>query len=260
MPDAAMPDRVRGRTSSGMVFESRGSGQPIVLLHGWCLNRRVWLYAEEALCAAHRVITPDFAGFGLSDDLAGPYEVGRYADDVSELLSELELTNVILVGFALGATVALELGARSDERVAGIVSIGVPSAACSPYDKMARAMRRDWPDFARRSAQALFHNQQSEATLHWLERMFGAAPLPVALETVAVLARYEPGSTVKKIEAPVLFIHADHDTVAPISLGRACAESATNGRLEIVQDCGHLIVLDQKERLHELVETFVRSL
>jgi pimeloyl-ACP methyl ester carboxylesterase len=106
----------------------------------------------------------------------------------------------------------------------------------------------------------LFHNQQSEASLAWLERMFSSAALPVALETVAILAAYDPVSTAGQVKVPQLFIHADKDLVAPISVGQACVERAPNARIEVVPDCGHLIVLDQKTGFHELVRSFVASI
>lgn len=255
-----MAPSVRAQTSSGMVFESRGVGRPVVLLHGWCLNRRLWTYTEEVLCGSYRVLTPDLAGFGKSDHLTGPYSFERYAGDVKLLLSEFDLADAVLVGFAFGAAVALALGIQDDAGIAGIVSVGLPGASHSPYERMAKAMRRDWPDFARRSAHALFHSQQSDATLGWLEAMFASAPLPVALETVSALARYEPIDLAPKVRVPTLFLHAENDTVAPKSIGIACAEKAANGRVEVLPDCGHLIVLDRKDAFHDVLRTFLTSL
>jgi pimeloyl-ACP methyl ester carboxylesterase len=251
---------VRGVTATGMAYERRGQGRPIVLIHGWCLSRKMWMYAEEALLSGHQIVTPDLAGFGMSDGLGGPYSLTRYADDIAGLLAELHLQDAVLVGFAFGAAVALELASRHDKRVAAVVSVGAPNASSSPYEKMPKSMRRDWPDFARRSANALFHNEQSEANLAWLERMFSSTALPVALETVAILAAYDPVSTAEQVKVAQLFIHADQDQVAPISVGKACVERALNARMEVVADCGHLIVLDQKTRFHEIVRSFVASI
>jgi pimeloyl-[acyl-carrier protein] methyl ester esterase len=247
-------------TSTGMAFYSRGRGLPIVLLHGWCLNRRLWIYAEEALIAGFQVITPDLPGFGESDHLAGPYSLERYSHEIGVLLAEAELRGAVLVGFAFGAAVALEYAAKPVNDVRGVVSVGVPGASYSPYRRMAKAIRRDWPDFARKSANALFHTPQSEATLLWLESMFVSAPLPAALEALEVLASYEPESTVGKVNVPALFLHAEHDTVAPKALGQACADKAKNGRLEVLANCGHLIVLDQKDAFHEHVRAFMKTL
>jgi non-heme chloroperoxidase len=250
---------IRSQTSTGMSFSARGHGRPVVFLHGWCLNRKMWIYAEEALLPGFQVITPDLPGFGQSDHLGGPYTLDRYASDVSRLIEEEKLSDAILVGFAFGAAVALECATRFPSRLKGVVAVAVPGASHSPYSRMPKAMRRDWPDFARKSAKALFHTAQSEATLHWLEAIFAAAPLPVALETVELLSSYEPAELVGKVEIPVFFLHADHDAVAPQSLGLACAQTAPKGRLEMVPDCGHLIVLDQKVIFHERLKSFLQS-
>jgi pimeloyl-ACP methyl ester carboxylesterase len=249
----------RSQTSTGVVFYTRGDGPPLVLLHGWCLNRKLWLYAEEAFAGDFRVVTPDLPGFGQSDYLPGPYSLARYGEEVKVLLAEAGLRDAVLVGFAFGAAVALECAANAPDAVRAVVSVGVPGASHSPYARMPKAMRRDWPDFARKSAHALFHTPQSEATLLWLESLFASAPLPVALATVEVLARYEPEKNVARVKAPILFLHAEQDTVAPKELGQACAKAAPNGRLEVLPNCGHLIVLDQKDAFHEQLRAFLRT-
>jgi pimeloyl-ACP methyl ester carboxylesterase len=246
-------------TSTGMTFYTRGQGRPVVLLHGWCLNRKMWLYAEEALMADFQVITPDLPGFGQSDHLAGPYSLERYGNEVKTLLAEASLNGAVLVGFAFGAAIALECATISPKDVRGVVAVGAPGASHSPYSRMPKAMRRDWPEFARKSAHALFHTPQSEATLLWLEAMFASAPLPVALETVEFLSTYEPEKVVGKVNVPVLFLNAKHDAVAPEALGEACAKAAPDGRLEVLPDCGHLIVLDQKAAFHERLRAFLQS-
>src|ERR1700722_339118 len=253
-------EAVRFHTSKGMTFYVRGKGRPIVFLHGWCLNRKMWVYAEEALMSEFQVVTPDLPGFGQSDHLAGPYTLDRYGNEVKTLLEEAKLDGAILVGFAFGAAVAIQCATTFPDNVKGVVAVAVPGASHSPYLRMPKAMRRDWPDFARKSANALFHTPQSEATLHWLEALFAAAPLPVALETVQVLSSYEPVEVVGRVEAPVLFLHADHDGVAPESLGLACAQATPKGRLEVVRDCGHLIVLDQKIAFHEQLKSFLQTI
>lgn len=250
---------VRSATSTGMVYERRGAGSPIILIHGWCLNRKMWMYAQEAFASSHLVVTPDLPGLGDSDGLAGPYSLKRFAAEIGRLVEELDLTGVVLVGFAFGAMVALEFVSQANRRIAGVVSVGLPGAEQSPYAKMPKAMRRDWPDFARRSAEALFFTPQSAASISWLESLFRAAPLPVALETVEILASYDPVSAARRSTAPLLLIHADKDTVAPRSIGESCAAAAPNARLEVIEDCGHLIVLDQKAAFHATTLAFVAS-
>jgi non-heme chloroperoxidase len=77
---------------------------------------------------------------------------------------------------------------------------------------------------------------------------------------VEFLSTYEPEKVVGKVNVPVLFLNAKHDAVAPEALGEACAKAAPNGRLEVLPDCGHLIVLDQKAAFHERLRAFLQSI
>jgi non-heme chloroperoxidase len=244
-------------TSRGIAYGIRGSGASVVLLHGWCLNRRLWMYQEEALAQRFRVITPDLPGFGLSAGLDGPYSLERYADELDLLLAELECASATIVGFAFGAVVAMALAARGSSEVALLVLISMPSAAHAPYERMPRSMRRDWPEFARRSAQAICKNSPSQATLDWLEGLFVATPLPVALSTVELLAAFEPLPLARFVTVPTLVVHGALDDIVPPDVSRACAEQMPRARVEVVPNAGHLVLIDQKDRLTELLLEFL---
>lgn len=240
-------------SSRGIVYSDRGEGPTVVLLHGWCLNRRVWMYQEEALTGTHRVICPDLPGFGDSAALAGPYDLQRYGVELAVFLAEVGGGQRLIAGFALGAAVAMAAIANQGVRPEKLLLVGVPSAATAPYDRMPRAMRRDWPEFARRSALAICKQPQSEATLGWLGSMFCATPFPVALATVALLGVFEPIALAPRVGGPTVLVHGADDDVVPVSVSQACADAMPNARLEVVGDSGHLVLLDQKERLTDLL-------
>ncbi len=243
-----------------MVYERRGSGQSLVFIHGWCLSKKMWLYAEEALSRDYEVITVDLPGFGLSDGLAGPFSLHRYSQEITALVREADITDAILVGFALGAMVALEACVGNPGIAAGVVSIAIPGGRYSPYEKMANLMRRDWPEFANRSAKALFHNQQTEPTLRWISDLFRQSSLASGLEVLSVLAAYEPRDVAPKVATPVLYLHAANDLVSPIEIGTDCVKASPCGSISVIPDCGHLIVLDQKAKFHEAVTNFANSI
>ena len=248
-PPVVLSEQISAR---GIAYSSRGTGPPAILLHGWCLSRGLWMYQEASLLEAHRVICPDLAGFGGSRGLAGPYGLERQADEVEMLLEELGVARAAVVGFAFGAAVAMELAARPGV-VERAVLIGVPSAAHAAYRKMPRAMRRDWPEFARRSAVAICHREQSQAALGWLATMFAGTPLPVALETVEVLAEFEPLPLAGRLRAPALFVHGELDGVVPVSVSEECAAAAPEARLEVVPGAGHLVPIDAPAELDAIL-------
>src|ERR1700679_935820 len=136
----------RFKTSRGVVYFRRGAGRPVVLVHGWCLNRTLWCYAEDALSSEFDVITPDLSGFGQSEGCAAPYTLERHAEDILALLEEAKLSDAVLVGFAYGAMVSLEAVRNAPHRVGQVIAVGLPDKSGSPYEKMPKAMRRDWPE------------------------------------------------------------------------------------------------------------------
>ncbi|MCM2393739.1 alpha/beta fold hydrolase [Streptomyces albipurpureus] len=264
-PDAAAPrdSRPYGLTvltsRRGLRYQSRGEGPVLLLVHGWCLDRRMWMYQEAALAASFTVVSVDLAGFGGSAGLLGPYSAARHAADLADLLTELGARSATVVAFAYGATVAMELATAFPERAGRLVLIGVPSAATAPYEKMPRAMLRDWPDFAARSARAICADGVSDATVDWLTRMFAGTPLPVALEAVGQLARWEPLPMAAAVTVPTLVVHGANDRVVPLGVAAGLAEALPDAALATVAESAHLVPVDASEQLNRLVDGFARE-
>ncbi|MEU5209989.1 alpha/beta hydrolase [Streptomyces sp. NPDC020742] len=110
-----------------LYYEDHGTGQPVVLIHGWPLNGASWEKQTSALLAAgHRVITYDRRGFGRSDQPADGYDYDTFASDLNEVLTALDLRDAVLVGFSMGSgEVTRYLAAYRSERIAKAVMIGV---------------------------------------------------------------------------------------------------------------------------------------
>src|SRR5260221_1062747 len=86
-----------------LYYEDHGSGQPVVLIHGYPLNGRSWERQERVLLASgYRVISYDRRGFGLSSQPTIGYDYDTFAADLNALIEHLALENVVLVGFSMG--------------------------------------------------------------------------------------------------------------------------------------------------------------
>src|SRR4029078_12248338 len=85
-------------------YEDHGSGDPIVLIHGYPLNGNSWERQErELLASGHRVISCAGRGFGRWSQPTVGYEYDTFAADLDALLEHLDLTDVVLVGFSIGS-------------------------------------------------------------------------------------------------------------------------------------------------------------
>jgi non-heme chloroperoxidase len=243
-------------TPQGVVYSRRGVGPTIILLHGWCLNRAMWTYQEAALIDAYDVVCPDMPGFGASWSVPGPYDLPSYARSLSSLIDDLAVDAVRVAGFAFGAAVALAAVQAGESRIRALALVAPPSAATAPYERMPKAMRRDWPQFAQRSAESILKQAHSEATMRWLGEMFGATPLSVALATVQVLAQFEPAKAAQGVDVPALLIHGEQDDIVPLSVSEQCAAVLGAATLARVPESGHLVPIDQKEQTARLLAEF----
>src|SRR3954462_6638105 len=127
-----MPYITVGQENSSPItihYEDVGSGQPVVLIHGFPLSGRSWeKQIPPLLEAGFRVITYDRRGFGQSSQPSVGYDYDTFAADLHKLLTELDLRDAVLTGFSMGGgEVARYLGTYGSERIskAAILS-GVP--------------------------------------------------------------------------------------------------------------------------------------
>jgi non-heme chloroperoxidase len=124
-----MPYITVGKENSGRIdlyYEDHGSGQPVVLIHGFPLNGASWERQVPALLdAGHRVITYDRRGFGKSSQPTVGYDYDTFAADLKTLMDELELQDTVLAGFSMGTgEVTRYLSTNGSEQVSKAVLFG----------------------------------------------------------------------------------------------------------------------------------------
>lgn len=106
-----------------IVVEITGSGRPLVMIHGWALDRRMWSYQLRELGQHFRVITYDRRGFGESTCRA---DLDRELGDLDEILEQLELDRVALLGMSQGGRVGLRYAIARRDRVSALILHGAP--------------------------------------------------------------------------------------------------------------------------------------
>src|ERR1700736_2632306 len=109
-----------------IYYEDHGTGQPVVLIHGYPLNGHSWEKQEHVLLqAGYRVITYDRRGFGQSSQPTVGYDYDTFADDLAAVLEHLDLTRCVLVGFSMGTgEVTRYLSTYGSSRVGKAVLMG----------------------------------------------------------------------------------------------------------------------------------------
>jgi len=237
------------------VEDTGGPGRPIVLIHGWPLSGESWSAQVPALASAgFRVVTYDRRGFGQSDKPSKGYDYDTLADDLEGVLSELELTDVTLVGFSMGGgEVARYTSRYGTDRLRSVVF----AAAVTPYLLHTEA-NPDGPltkDQATDFAQAL--DQDPEGFYDQFTTMFFSANGQLAVteqqrqaalaltkqaDTQAALACMDAWATtdfrvdLPNVTVPALVLHGDADATVPFE--------GSGKRTHVLLDQSELVLLE----------------
>lgn len=243
-------------TPSGvnLWIESAGAGAPLVLIHGWGMSRLVWHYQRD-LATTHRVIAIDLRGHGRSSASPSGYSFEEFSSDLLFIFEHLELNNATLVGWSMGALVALTACSRIKERLAALVLVsgtpkftaaedypfGLPAVAAKG---LALRLKRDYSQTMADFFQGMFaEGELSPAEFrHIKDEVAFADGLPLqeaARESLASLVTADLRPLLPRIDLPVLLVHGSADTICLPSASRYMAEQLPNARLEILEGVGH---------------------
>ncbi|GAA2864548.1 arylesterase [Actinoplanes cyaneus] len=260
-------------------YEDFGSGDPVVLIHGWPLSGRSWEAQIAPLVeAGKRVITYDRRGFGQSSQPWDGYDYDTFAADLDALLTALELTNVTLVGFSMGGgEVARYLGAYGSARVARAVFAGaVPpylyktednpgggldDATIKSFQDGVIADRIAFVDgFAANFFTAGGTSKVSDAQVRYAQELAHVASAKGTLDCIGAFSYTDFRPDLAKIDVPVLVIHGDSDAIVPIEVsGARTAESIPGAKLVVIKDGPHGINASHPAEFNQALIEFLNS-
>jgi non-heme chloroperoxidase len=234
-------------------YETVGEGPPLVFIHGWAMSGEVWRFQKD-LAETYRLIIPDLRGHGLSSAPASGYCFQDFADDLLELFIALQLGNAILIGWSMGAQVALQAFPGLRSRLAAIVLVsgtprftategyshGVPDVAVKGLSLL---LQRDFAGTVDDFYKRMFVDGELNAQLSGQIFSEGHKIVPparhAARQALKCLATTDLRSELAFVDVPVLLIHGGGDSICLPSASQYMAEHLSDARLEIMEGAGH---------------------
>ena len=235
-------------------------GALFVLLHGGGRNAGDWKRQLSGLGERHSVVAVDLPGHGRAPGIDGLATVEAYADVAGGFVGTVARRRCVLVGWSMGACVALVEAVRHPERYAGLVLIGGRScwrpepSALEPFHDVVRGRRSQSFD-TQLFSPATQMDVMREA---WMEQV--TTDPGVLYGDLLAGACFDGDALLAKVAIPTLVIHGADDKVVPVETAREIAGAIRGARLEIVPDAGHIVQLEQAERVNALLATFAESL
>ncbi len=238
-----------------------GVGAPLILLHGWTLDHRMWQPQVAGLAGAFRLIMPDRRGCGRA---TAPPDLAREADDVLAIAEALGLDRFALLGLSRGAVVALDFARAYGARLTGLVVSGAPLPGLVAREEVIDLDRyRQWAAAGEMAA------LRADWKQHPLMRT--CSPDAEAL-LAAMLADYTgrdlmvpatapdlPHAALAALPMPLLAMTGAHDTAWRQACAAALAAAAPHARHALVPDAGHIANADNPAQFNALVSTFLRG-
>ena len=263
------------RRGEPLWYEERGGGSPVVLLHGWCLSSAIWKYQLAALADSYRTLAPDLRGHGRSRNVAGTIDFAGFAGDLADLLEQLNLTKVVLVGWSMGAQIALQASAELSGRLAGMVLVSATPCFTSsegfPHglaDKEASGMRLK---VQRNSKRALdgFHTRlftdgeldNNPLSLEIRELLASISPPDTCalLEALDSLSRADMRHLLPSITVPTVVFNGNHDQICLPQASDYLKEHIAGAEQFVFDGCGHAPFLTQSQQFNAELIRFIRS-
>lgn len=262
-----------------VYYEDYGTGQPVILIHGWPLSGKSWeLQVPALLEAGYRVITYDRKGFGKSQPSLGGYDYNSLTEDLLELITQLDLQNVVLVGFSMGGGEVVRFltnyGSDNVDKVALIASIiplvkqkednpdGVPE---KDLNEILDNVKKDRVTFLEGFHKnfynyGLLSQSVSQAQLNYDWSISSHASPIATIKSAESWANTDFRLELQNVTVPTLIVHGDEDQIVPIkTAGEQAAKGIVNNQYHVISGAPHGLNVTHAEELNQILINFLNG-
>lgn len=245
------PGKIASVNGIDIHYQERGTGEPLLLLHGFGGCATEWTPFAEVLAQDYRVISVDLRGHGWSTNPSGIFTMRKSAEDIAALLEKLGIAKTRAIGISAGGMTLLHLATKHTERIGAMVLIGASThfpaetrhiSAGSHYETLPPPVQKFFRDCAKRGGEAQVR--------HLLAQFRGFA---TSYEDMT----FTP-PTLGAIKARTLIVHGDRDEFFPVAIPVAMYGAIPGSKLWIVPDGEHVPIYG--ERMPEFLRVARRFL
>jgi 3-oxoadipate enol-lactonase len=254
-----------------MSYDDTGAiGPPLLLVHGFPLDRTLWLAQTHSLADAARVIAPDLRGCGESGMPSGTVTMDAYAGDLNALLDSLGIQSAIIGGLSMGGYIAFAFYRQYPQRVRGLILADTRAQPDSAEGKKGRdeniALVRE--KGAGAIADKMLPKMLTPKTLEARPEVANAVRSLMARQPVkgivaqlsALRDRPDSTPTLAQIKVPTLVVVGAEDTLTPPKDSEMMRDAIRGARLVTIPGAAHLSNYEQPQTFDSAVREFVKSL
>jgi pimeloyl-ACP methyl ester carboxylesterase len=234
-----------------IAYTRKGTGKPLVLVHGYPLDHTVWDEILPLLENDFDIILPDLRGFGGSDIVESQYKISDIAADIAGLLDQLGIEKTAIAGHSMGGYISLAFARAYPQRVAGLGLIASQALADAPEGKAGRYKAADEimasgvEPVAESMPAKLTPDERVQAYVRELIAKQRPAGLAGALKAMA--ERDDSSSILSGFEFPVSIIHGDRDALIPVHRAQEVKAEIPHATLTELPGIGHMPMMENPQ-------------
>lgn len=237
------------------AFRHVGSGQDVILLHGWGQNMEMMGQIEQHLQSRFSVYTLDFPGHGESDEPPVSWSVLDYLAFLEDFIQQNDIHNPILIAHSFGGRVAIRYAAKHPDNVLKMVLTG--SAGIKPKQALSTKLKVKGYKLGKWFLQK---TGNEEALLKYQNR-HGSSDYRnasgVMRETLVKVVNDDVTSILKDVKCPVLLVWGDKDEAVPIADAITMRNEMQDAGLAIFENDDHFAYWHQPERFNRVLDFFL---
>jgi pimeloyl-ACP methyl ester carboxylesterase len=237
---------------SKIFFSVKGSGQPVILLHGFPFNQSLWDPLDSALAAlGYKIYTPDLPGFGESALLPSGFTLEDVAGEMLQWIHEEKINGIVLIGHSLGGYVALEMVRQQPGLFAGFGLLHSTALADHAEKKESRTKaiefigRNGVKAFTTNFIEPLFADSRNEFIPRVKNIASEATEEAVTGYTIAMRDRKNQEAVLKDFKGPILFVAGEHDKGIPVESVKQQAALCQHSEVHILSSSAHMSMFEQ---------------
>jgi sigma-B regulation protein RsbQ len=259
-------------TKFNIVTSGPEDAQPMLFAHGFGCDQNMWRLVAPAFADRYRVILFDYIGAGGSDRAA--YDPQRYdsldgyADDVLEIVRELDLHDVVFVGHSVSSMVGVVAQAAEPERFASLVMVG-PSPRYIDDEsyrggfgeadivEMLESLDSNYLGWSAAMAPAIMNSPERPELGEELTASFCRMDPAIARQFARVTFLSDSRADLSGVTVPTLVLQCTNDLIAPVAVGTYVHDAIPGSELAMLEATGHCPQLSAPEETIRVVSAFV---
>lgn len=256
-----------------IFYRAEGSGNPIMLLHGFAEDHTIWDYQVEKLKNDFLVILPDIPGSGASKMLQGNISIADYAEVIKSIADAEGVTPrkkpFTLIGHSMGGYITLAFAEKYPELLNGI-GLFHSSAYADDETKIAARKKgiefiksKGAESFLRTTTPNLFAEKTKQENPVLIEKLISLSknisPEALIQYYEAMMKRPDRSSILKSFPKPVLYIVGKQDNAVPLTLSLKQCHLSPIFQINILQDSGHVGMWEEKDLASECIKSFLEK-